>query len=124
MHTERPRSTYREFPVSPQRTKTSSLLEKFGLTREARNVTEAPKLRVLLLSSSSDPDYEDIVSRTRKEAAANDHALEEYDTTHLKPSDEEQFLGEVGGTSSERRGRITSRGGSTLPISNSRRLTV
>ena len=82
----------------------------------------ASNLRILLICSSSDPNYQDIVEQARKKASANNQTVEEYDTSNLTPSDEERFLADIRTIPPQVRGRVKSGGARTLPISNSGRL--
>ncbi len=79
-------------------------------------------LRALLLYSSSEPNFQQLVEQTRGKASENNYTLEEYDARNLSSSDEERFLNDIRTIPPQVRGQVKSGGGRTLPISNSGRL--
>ncbi len=85
-------------------------------------VEATPDPRVLLIYSSSQPDFQDIVERTRSKASGNDIVFEVYDAQELASADEGRFLADIRTIPPQLRGQVKSGGGRTLPISNSGRL--
>ncbi len=81
-----------------------------------------PSPRVLLMYSSSQPDFQDTVERTKSKASENDIVFEIYDAEQLAFADEERFLTDIRAIPPQVRGQVKSGGGRTLPISNSGRL--
>ncbi len=81
-----------------------------------------PNPRVLLIYSSSQPDFQDTVERTKSKASENDIVFEIYDAEQLASADEERFLTDIRTIPPQVRGQVKSGGGRTLPISNSGRL--
>jgi len=79
-------------------------------------------LRVLLLYSSSEPSFQQVVERTGRKASENNDTLEVCDTRSLASSDEERFLTDIRTIPPQVHGQVRSGGGRTLPISNSGRL--
>ncbi len=79
-------------------------------------------LRVLLLYSSSEPNFQQVFEQTGRRASENNYTLEEHDTRNLTSSDEERFLTDIRTIPPQVHGQVKSGGGRTLPISNSGKL--
>jgi hypothetical protein len=77
---------------------------------------------VLLLYSSIEPNYQQIIEQTKRKAMEHNHLLEVNDTQTLTTSDEERLLTDIRNIPPQVHGQIRSGGGRTLPISNSGRL--
>ncbi len=79
-------------------------------------------MRVLLLYSSSEPNFQQVVEQTSRKASENNSTLEVCDTRSLTSSDEERFLNDIRTIPPQVHGQVKSGGGRTLPISHSGKL--
>ncbi len=98
---------------------------KLITTLDLERVVEPVKktgLRVLLLYSSSEPNFQQVVEQIGRKVSENSHTLEVFDTRSLTASDEERFLTDIRIIPPQVHGQVKSGGGRTLPISNSGRL--
>ncbi len=79
-------------------------------------------LRVLLLYSSTEPDFQQVVEQTGTRASESNDSFEAYDTRNSTPFDEERFLNDIRLIPPQVHGQVRSGGGRTLPISGSGKL--
>ena len=81
-----------------------------------------PGLKVILLYSSSEPDFQQVTTQTNTKAVENNCAFEVHDTLNLTPLDEGHFLNDIRNIPPQVHGQVRSGGGRILPISNSGKL--